>query len=217
MLDRLNALKIIPLLFALTACAKEQPTQPAVKELSPKEAAYLKDFSSQHECSMVTDAPRQLVEAFIQVIMHAAATRGRPLSAQKRFLKRIAGQEDPFVVYRDFRDSGVDKDAGYGPADAAWAVMDRYERERPDWSKSGAKCKILPADNPGISHIVEQRINFAPLPTDQPDAVLYARIINSYRCGKTGEKRASVSFDVEEKWENGSTSTDLLRTAKLIP
>lgn len=68
------------------------------------------------------------------------------------------------AVYRDFRkaarDRILDLTDSYMPPQEGWAIMDRYEKERPDFSKTEIKCEAFPIGLPGFVYIGREQVRF---------------------------------------------------------
>lgn len=129
---------------------------------SPSTNTYQKEFSVERACGTTYGADYRLVRAFLLAMTsYVPEVKRAPMSGP--YLNRLAEGADPFVVYRDFKKTHEGEFQYYAPYLAAWSIMDRYDLERPDFSKTVIDCPVTPVDSLGVDYVARESVSWPEL------------------------------------------------------
>lgn len=163
---------------------------------------YEREFRRIRACDTTYAADYRLVRAFILAMTPYVPASGRSALAAP-LLKRLAsGKDDPFVVYEEFKKAAqrLIVDSHYGPVQAGWTVMDRYSRERPDFSKTTIRCTVAPVDFAGFDYVAREVLEFPVLPPKDSDRTAKVVVYNTYmKRDLSSPELDDAGFSIEDR------------------
>lgn len=171
---------------------------------------YGKKFSIERGCDTTYGAEYKLVRAFV-LALTAHVPDGKTGHISAPYLQRMAsGMEDPFLVYRDFKKAVGADFQYYGPYVEGWKIMDRYDRERPDFAKTRIKCTVTPVDSLGVNFVALEDIAWPEMSVDDGSGTIRAIALSFYAQRTLGDTEMnSWSFSVKKVNEYVESQTNL--------
>jgi formylglycine-generating enzyme required for sulfatase activity len=165
----LALLSVAPSVSAQTDPAKEQARK-----------RYEEEFFNERACATTYASEYRLVRAFI-LSMTGFLPEAEQKPAATPYFSRLAAGENPFAVYRDYKKSFQDNSNFFGgPPKEGWSIMDRYEKEHPDFSKTRIHCEISPVDYLAYRYLAYEKVEFPALSSKSPGGTIKVVLSNQY-------------------------------------
>lgn len=172
--------------------------------------AHEKEFFITRACNTTYGADFRLVRSFV-LALTSHAPEGERMAMSAPYLKRLAsGNEDPFLVFRDFKKAFRAGFQYYAPHLEAWDIMDRYDRERPDFTRTLIECAVTPVDAQGVDYVAWERASWPEMAVRDGTGTIRAVAQNLYTRRTLHDiKLDEWSFSVKRVGQYSESTTNI--------